>query len=61
MESNQPLPTGNPQTDGRQVIPLTIKYHPNSDSASVSEREVDLVLSFLDEIIQEMQHLAATS
>ena len=61
MESNQPLPTGNPQTDGRYAIPLTIKYHPNNDSASVSEREVDLVLSFLDEIIQEMQHLAATS
>ena len=59
MESNQPLPTGNPQTDGRQAIPLTIKYHPNSDA--VSEREVDLVLSFLDEIIQEMQRLAATS
>ena len=59
MESNQPLPIGNPQTDGRQAIPLTIKYHPNSDA--VSEREVDLVLSFLDEIIQEMQHLAATS
>jgi hypothetical protein len=59
MESNLPLPTGNPQTDGRYAIPLTIKYHPNSDA--VSEREVDLVLSFLDEIIQEMQRLASTS
>jgi|GEM_PF-1610398 len=61
MESNQPLPIGNPQTDVRQAIPLTIKYHPNSDSASLPEREVDLVLSFLDEIIQEMQRLASTS
>ena len=59
MESNQPLPIGNPQTDVRKAIPLTIKYHPNSDA--VSEREVDLVLSFLDEIIQEMQRLASTS
>jgi hypothetical protein len=58
LDSNTTFsPTGEPQPDGALSIPLHIKLNPASDV--VGAQEIDLVLSVLDDIVQEMQRMEA--
>lgn len=58
LESNIILsPSGEAQPNGFPTIPLGIQLNPASDE--VDAREIDLVLSVLDDIVQEMQRLGA--
>lgn len=58
LESNIILsPSGEAQPNGFLTIPLNIKLYPTPNE--IGAREIDLVLSVLDEIVQEMQRLGA--
>lgn len=60
MESNIILsPSGEAQPNGFLTIPLNIKLYPTPNE--LDAREIDLVLSVLDDIVQEMQRLGTES
>ena len=58
LESNIILsPSGEAQPNGSLTIPLNIKLYPTPNE--IGAREIDLVLSVLNDIVQEMQRLEA--
>ena len=52
---NPTPPSGETLTNERPVIPFCIKFAPTADT--VSAREIDLVMSRLDEIITKMKQM----
>ena len=52
---NPTPPSGETLTNERPVIPFCIKFAPTADT--VSAREIDLVMSRLDEIIAKMKQM----
>lgn len=52
---NQTPPSGETLSNERPVIPFRIKFVPTADT--VSAREIDLVMSRLDEILTKMKQM----
>ena len=52
---NHPPPPGETRPNERPVIPFSIKFAPTADT--VSSREIDLVMSKLDEILTKMKQM----